>query len=131
MRHLLAILCSFALVPLVLPLQQPVQAQTVIAVVNYAAAGLDQATVRTIEADGNPATIDLLAIRNSDGLYAVARLNAAGTICVGSWFNPRTLVNAPPFSSTSVERVGLTDVLQVRYPSGGTAYILALTAPSC
>jgi hypothetical protein len=56
-------------------------AQTVVAEVQLPEA-YRNASVQVVEADGNPDTIELLAVR-SDGLQSVGRLE-----CAGPWINP-------------------------------------------
>lgn len=104
--------------------------QTLAGAVNLAAMGYGAATVRTVEADGNTATVELLATRSADGWYSVAAVRGAGG-CAGAWFNPRASLPVGPFSSVSVERVGAVDVLMVRDFNGTTAYAVALVVPPC
>lgn len=115
-----------ATLALVAALAAAAAAQTLVATIDLAALGYSQAVVRTVEADGNPATLELLAIRNSDGLYSVARGS-----CAGPWFNPRAGLPVSVFAAVTVNRVGAVDLLMVRDVNGSPAYGVSLNAPNC
>lgn len=106
-----------------------IDAQTLAAIFDTATLGYAQSTVRTVEADGNPATVELLAVRHSDGAYSVGAVRTVG--CAGPWFSPRAGLPVSVFSSIAVERVAGRDVLFVRDLSGAAIYVVSLHSPPC
>lgn len=104
-------------------------AQSFVGSLDLAALGYGQSVVRTVEADGNPATVELLAVRNSDGLHSVGAIR--GTACAGAWFNPRAGLPVSIFASVAVQRLGDRDVLIVREANGVAMYAVGLTVPGC
>lgn len=123
MRLILALTCSLVVASEGL-------AQTLVGAFNLAALGYSHASIRAVEADGDPGTVELLAVRHSDGLYSVGAVRASS--CAGAWFNPRAGLPVSLWSSVSVERVAGRDVLVVRDAMApATAYVIALHVPSC
>lgn len=101
-----------------------VQAQTPLGRLDLAALGYEAATVQPIEADGDPATIELLAVRHADGWYSVGRPS-----CAGPWFNPRAGVSW--WSSITVGMLNGRHVLLVRDYGSTALDAIALHAPTC
>lgn len=116
--------------PLLLLLAAVPTAQTVFTVLEWAALGYPGATVSLIEADGNPATVEVLAIRHSDQLYSVGSWRT--TLCRGAWFSPWANAGTTPFlSPVSVQRFGGRDYLFVQPYGTPQTVVLTLTPPPC
>lgn len=101
-------------------------AQSAITTIDLRALKLDRHDVQFVEADGNMATVEALAVGWDDNAYRVIAVR--GAICVGPAFSPRR----DPFTTVDVQRLGMRDVLVVRSLVDSTSLrIVALDVPPC
>lgn len=114
-RYILAVCLSFCAVSS--------HAQTVVATATLPEA-YRQASVQVVEADGNPATIELLATRR-DGMQSVGR-----PACAGPWIFPDAVAKLPWAYSTVVELWGRHYWI-VRSFMTDQVVVLQMDAPTC
>lgn len=125
-RVLVTILCSLAV-------WSSLHAQTIERSLNVAGLGYEAHNLQLVDADGNPATEEWLAMPTTEtGAYQVIAVSTSGAICTGPWFYPTAGLAS---AGVIVRRLGLRDVLLVRehyvFSRGPVLRVVGLTRPPC
>lgn len=104
-------------------------AQTVVREIDLSAFGWGVAEARPVEADGHPETVEWLirVTRFDTGYVWRLVLERPEGLCFGPWF----AVEAPPFVTPEVMRVGLVDRLRVAIEPTGFREIRLDPPTSC
>lgn len=108
-------------------------AQTIESQINVNALGYGNHDIRLVDADGNPATEEWLAVPKSPGgAFQLVAVSPYGGACFGPWFTPTAGFGA---AEVIINRKGNRDVLLVReytfISPGPTLRVVGLTRPPC
>lgn len=108
-------------------------AQTIESQTNVNVLGYQNHDVRLVDADGNPATEEWLAVPKAPGgAFQVVAIASSGAACFGAWFVP---TSGFPAAEVVIGRRGTRDVLLVReylfVSPGPTLRVVGLTRPPC
>lgn len=116
---------------LVLALATPAVAQTVTSVINLDDLGWGPLeTPRPIDTDGSPFTTEWLVQSIATRAFRVVALRN-GSVCAGDWFSPRDLAFGHPFTSSTVQRLGMTDHMLITSVGNPRVVVVRLNTPDC